>query len=232
MATGSFLSDVKKQAAKNIGASISKSGILGAAVGKTFAKRFGADEEDTQVADALKEQGSLQSDNSAILTRIESVVMNIADNVYNLAAIMSNQATSMKEAQKLQQEKAFKDAAAAEETASEATKVTAPTAAGTEGGDKKKGGVMSGILDSVSSTKNMFKGFLKRFAVVAVGVTAAIGVAAGVGAAVGALNSGSETKSEETAPTETPTPDATRVASPDSETPTPDATRVASPDSE
>lgn len=174
-----FLTDVKKQAAKNFGSSLSRTGILGAAIGKTFAKKFGADEEDTQVADALKEQGALQSDNSAVLARIESVVMNIADNVYNLAAVMNAHVTSMKEAQRIQQEKAFKDAASSEEATAEAIKVSAPTPAATEGdGKKEKGGMIGNILGAVKSTKSMFKGFLKKFGILAIGLTATLGIAA------------------------------------------------------
>lgn len=173
-----FLTDVKKQAAKNFGSSLSKTGVLGAAIGKTFTKKFGTEEEDTQVADALKEQGALQSDNSAVLARIESVVMNIADNVYNLAAVMNAHVTSMKDAQRLQKEKAFKDAAASEEAASEAIKVNTPTPSATESdGKKEKGGMMGNILGAVKGTKSMFKGFLKKFGILAIGLTATLGVA-------------------------------------------------------
>lgn len=227
----SFLSDVKKQAAKGIGRSLAKTGIIGAAVGKAFGKKFGSgEEEDTQVADALKEQGSLQSDNSAVLTRIESVAMNIADNVYNLAAVMNAHVTSMKEAQRLQQEKAFKDSAASEEAAAEATKVSAPAAAATEGADKKdKGGIMSSILGSIKGTKNMFKGFLKKFGVVAIGLAATLGVAA---QAMQVDNEKSDIEDKTEQPTEPPTgPDAseppTRVDAPPSETPSSLMTNVA-----
>jgi hypothetical protein len=104
--------------------------------------------------------------------------MNIADNVYNLAAVMNAHVTSMKEAQRLQKEKAFKDAAASEEAASEAIKVNAPTPAATESDSKKeKGGMMGNILGAVKSTKSMFKGFLKKFGILAIGLTTTLGLA-------------------------------------------------------
>ena len=218
-----FLKDVGKQAARNIGASLSRTGILGAAIGKTFAKKFGEDQEDTQVADAIKEQSVIQEENSASLTRIESVVTNISDNVYNLAAVMNAHVVTLQEAQRIQKEKAFKQAAAAEEAAAEATKIGAPDPSGTaDSGDKKKGGMLSGIMDSVASTKNMFKGFLKKFAVVAVGVTAALGVAAGVSALSDKGEEEPTSATEEPKPVEQPPeppPEATRVSSAESESP-------------
>ena len=174
----------KSNAVKGVGNAVFGSGMVGGALNKAFQKKFGEKEgSDTRVADALEAQTKVQDRNSAILTRIESIVMNIADNVYNLAGVMNAQVVSMQEAQKIQQDRAYKQAADQEEAAAEAKKVQGPSAAGTGAApvEDKKGGIMgmiSGLAGSIGSTKKLFKGFLKKFGVLALGITAAVGAAA------------------------------------------------------
>ena len=195
MAKG-FIADVKKTAIRNVASSMSRSGLVGRAIGKAINKKFGDPEKDDSVQQALREQADLQNSTGASLARIESVVLNIADNVYNIASIMNAQVTSMKEAQRLQQERSFREAAAQEEQQSEtsATKVGGPDAAATtpgEGGKKK--GMMGSMLDALGGTKKMFRMLLKRFAL----------VAAGLGVAAGAVYMASEGGTEGTGPTGT-----------------------------
>lgn len=178
MATGSIIKDVAKaakaKAVKGIGNAVFGKGLVGGALNKTFQNKFGDQEESTEVADALKEQEGVQDNNNATLTRLEKIVMNIADNIYNIAGVLNAQVVSMKEAHRLQQERAFKNAAASEEATSEALKVEGPAPAATESSTKapeKKGGITD-LIGSVLSTKKIFKGFLKKFAVFAAGVTA------------------------------------------------------------
>lgn len=178
MATGSIIKDVAKaakaKAVKGIGNAVFGKGLIGGALGKSFEKKFGdQEEENTDVADALREQESVQDNNNATLTRIETIVMNIADNIYNIAGVLNAQVVSMKEAHRLQQERAFKNAAASEEATSEALKVAAPAPAATPEKDTKdkKGGITD-LIGSILGTKKIFKGFLKKFAIFAAGVTA------------------------------------------------------------
>lgn len=173
----------KNQLVAGVGNAVFGSGIVGGALNKSFQKKFGAQEsKDTRVADALAAQTKVQDQNSAVLTRIETIVMNIADNVYNLAGVMNAQVVSMQEAQKIQQERAYKEEADKEEAAAEAKKVQGPSAAASHEPRKNdKGGVMGMIANlagSIGSTKKLFKGFLKKFGVLALGITAALGVAA------------------------------------------------------
>jgi hypothetical protein len=171
----------KNNAVKGIGKAVFGTGAIGGALGKSFTKKFGGEEGgDTRVADALDNQSKVQEENSAILTRIETIVMNIADNVYNLAGIMNAQVVSMRDAQRIQQERAFAQGAAREENSSEALKLEGPKAAAGPIPDKKGGikDTLKGIMDSIGSTKKLFKGFLKKFGVLALGITAAMGVAA------------------------------------------------------
>ena len=224
-----IIGDIKAAAKKNVVKGISKSlfgkGIVGGALGKAFEKKFGTEEEkDTQVADALSEQGNLQDSNNATLARLESVVMNIADNIYNIAGVMNAQVVSMKEAQRLQSERAFRDAAAKEEADAEAKKVDGPSAAGTEGTTGSAGGgksLLGNVLGSLGNTKVLFKGFLKKFAVVA----GALAIGAGTAYALSSSDSGS-----------TPAPESQTVSSqPDSQPetiPPESATPVASPPDE
>ena len=103
----------------------------------------------------------------------ETIVMNIADNIYNIAGVLNAQVVSMEEANRLQQDRAFKNAAAAEEATSEALKVSAPApAAAPEKDTKDKKGGITDLIESVLSTKKIFKGFLKKFAIFAAGITA------------------------------------------------------------
>jgi hypothetical protein len=191
MAT-SLIKDVAKKAksnaVKSIGNAVLGSGVVGGALNKAFQNKFGDKEEkDTRVADALEKQTTAQSDNSATLTRIESIVMNISDNVYNLAGIMNAQVVSMQEAERLQKERAFKEGAAKEEAAAEALKpTTAP--AGTKAPTKEKegggfGGILSSIMDSIGGTRKMFMMFTKKFGVLALGLTAALGIGAAIAGA-------------------------------------------------
>ena len=179
-------SRAKRNALKGVGNAVFGSGVVGGALNKAFQKKFSEqDSEDTRVTDALETQTNVQDNNSAILTRIESIVMNIADNVYNLAGIMNANVVSMKEAQRLQQERAFKEAAAAEEANSEkgSEKIGGPDAAAGNT-PTKKGGIgetLKGLAQSIGSTKTLMKGFLKKFGVMAVGLTAALGTAAYMG---------------------------------------------------
>ena len=181
---GEAAGKAKSNAVKGLGNAVFGSGMVGGALNKAFQGKFGEKEgSDTRVADALEAQTKVQDQNSAVLTRIESIVMNIADNVYNLAGVMNAQVVSMQEAQKIQQDRAYKQAADQEEAAAEAKKVQGPSAAGTEVNsvEDKKGGIMgmiSGLAGSIGSTKKLFKGFLKKFGVLALGITAAVGAAA------------------------------------------------------
>lgn len=173
----------KSNAVKSIGNAVFGKGLIGRALNRSFTKKFGegGGDGDSRVTEALETQTKIQDDNSAILTRIESIVMNIADNVYNLAGVMNAQVVSMQEAQRLQQEKAYKDAAAQEEANAEAKKINAPTVAATQPVKEKGGGIMDaikGIMGSIGSIKFMFKGFLKKFGVLALGLTSALGIAA------------------------------------------------------
>jgi len=173
----------KNNAVKSVGNAVFGSGIVGGALNKSFQKKFGDQEEgDTRVADALEAQTKVQDQNSAVLTRIETIVMNIADNVYNLAGVMNAQVVSMQEAQKIQQERAYKEEADKEEAAAEAKKVQGPSAAGsTPASTSEKGGIMgmlTSLAGSIGGTRKLFKGFLKKFGILALGITAALGVAA------------------------------------------------------
>lgn len=233
-----IIGDIKAAAKKNVVKGISKSlfgkGIVGGALGKAFEKKFGDQEEkDTQVADALSEQGNLQDSNNATLARLESVVMNIADNIYNIAGVMNAQVVSMKEAQRLQSERAFKDAAAKEEADAEARKVDGPGAAGTEGTTGSAGGsksLLGNILGSLGNTKILFKGFLKKFAVVA----GALAIGAGTAYALSSSSSGSEQAPEsqtaspqsDSQPETIPPESATTIAPPPDESPSSAFTNV------
>lgn len=180
-----FTQDLKKSAVRSIGRSMFGSGLVGSALGKTFVKKFaGQETEDTQVADALEEQSQVQQEVNATLFRLETVVTNIADNIYNIAGVWSKHVASMEEARQAQRERMSREAAAQEEATAEmagAVKVDGPTAAGTAPGEEAKGGLLSKILDSVASTKKVLGSVLKRFALGAAGLLAvgAVGAYAG-----------------------------------------------------
>ena len=205
----SFLKDVGKQlksnmregAVKGISKSVFGKGIVGGALGKAFEKKFSAKEEkDDRVSDALQEQVTKEDQINATLAHMESIVLNIADNIYNIAGVLNAQVTSMKEAKRIQQERLSREAANAEENSSESTsQIAAPSAAGTEGTEPKKGGIMgmlSGLTGSVKNLKGMFGKFGKKFAIVAAGLAATGALAYGL--------SGSDTGDTEGEPTPVP----------------------------
>lgn len=184
----------KNNAVRGIGNAVFGSGIIGGALNKSFQRKFGEKEEssNSQVDEARSEQEKAQDNNNATLARIETIVMNIADNIYNIAGVLNAQVVSMKEAQRLQQERAYKSAAAEEERNAEMSKIEAPTPAATTASEQppseKGGGGIMELAGSLLSTKRRFKGFLKKFAIFATGVTA-VGLA---GAATASLLSGGD----------------------------------------
>lgn len=176
-----FGADLRKTAARKIGNAVFGSGMVGGALNKAFAKKFGGgDQKDTQVADALSEQAKEQETVNSALGRIELTVMNIADNIYNIAGVWSKHVASMEEARKAQRERMSREAAAKEEAASEmqATRIEAPGTAGTKAPteeDKKKGPIGK-IMSALSSTRGVVGKLLKRFALVTGGALLAAGV--------------------------------------------------------
>lgn len=175
--TGSFKQDLKTTAVRNIAQGMMRQGFVGQVLGKRFQEKYAPEEEDNRLLEALQQQNQLQEQVTSTLVRIESVVMNISDNVYNLAGIMNNQVVSMQEAQRIQKERMYAQEAAREESSAEALKMpsVAATTPGAEGQGEGKGGMLSSILGNVAGTKKMFGTFLKSFGIVAVGIISAIG---------------------------------------------------------
>ena len=203
MADRSFGDDLKStarsRAVRGITGSLFGSGVVGTALKRTLQRKFAekdVDQED-KVVDALKEQEEVITDNDKTLIRIERIVMNIADNIYNIAGIMNAQVVSMREAERLRQQARSRDVASREEAAFEATREVAPTAAGTETTNPEEGkkGIMSSLIGAVGSTKRMFGAFLKKFGVAALAVT---GTLAAATAAIAASRSGSSDEESNT----------------------------------
>ncbi|NBX51677.1 hypothetical protein EBT25_17520, partial [bacterium] len=175
--------NVKQAAVKGVSNALFGKGMVGRALAKTFESKF-QDEEgsDDRVPAALDKQAQMQGNVSATLARIETITMNIADNVYNLAGVMNAQVVSMKEAQRLQQERMYKEAAAAEEAGAEAKGGPTPAATSTGGAAGNKKNIISfydKIIGRIGGIKKMFGAFTKRFGLVALGViSAATAVAA------------------------------------------------------
>lgn len=174
-------SAAKSKAVRGITGSLFGSGIVGSALKKSFQRKFAdkASSEDTSVVDALHEQEKVISDNDMTLVRIERIVMNIADNIYNIAGIMNAQVVSMREAERIREQARSRDMAAREEALSESTREIAPTAAATEQTkpEESKGGLVSSLMGTVGKTKRMFGSFLKKFGVAALAVTGTLAAA-------------------------------------------------------
>ena len=148
-------------------------GLVGKALGKSFMNKFG-DKEDTRVERAESAQSQAIDANNFSLKRIEKIVMNIADNIYNIAGVWSNHVTSMKEAEKIRQQEMSREKAGEEENTAEA--LGGPNAAGTtplpEGVQKQ--GVMGKMFGAITNTKTKMSKFLFS----AKGLLTAIGVGA------------------------------------------------------
>ena len=182
-----IVSEAKKKAVRGIGEAAFGTGVIGGALRKSYEKRFLKSDEDNRVETALQTQSNQLDQNNATLTRIEGIVLNISDNIYNLAGVWSNHVSSMEEARREQAERLSREKAAEEESAREVSKVDAPTAASTTVEKKDGGSILSKIT---GASKGLFGNFMKKFAIVA-------GVAA-VGAGAAAAASGSEIFDDET----------------------------------
>ena len=147
-------------------------GLVGKALGKSFANKFG-DKEDARIEKAESAQSQAINANNLSLKRIEKIVMNIADNIYNIAGVWSNHVTSMKEAEKIRQQEVSRQKAGEEENAAEA--LGGPNAAGTELPEGvQKQGVMGKMFGAITNTKTKMSKFLFS----AKGLLTAIGVGA------------------------------------------------------
>ena len=170
----------KELALRKVNQAFFGKGFVGRLLEKKIDAKFGdkASGADPQ-EEALTEQQVTIQRNQATLERIERVVMNIADNIYNIAGMVGHQVTSMEEARRVQQEQMSRDKAAAEEAANETKAVLQPTAAAT-GGDRSQGGDKKGVVGQIAGAfmkqRSAVTGLLKKFAVVA-GVVA-VGTAA------------------------------------------------------
>jgi len=169
----------KELALRKVNQAFFGKGFVGRLVEKKINAKFGGDEGDDPQTEALSEQQTIVQRNQATLERIERVVMNIADNIYNIAGMLGHQVSSMEEARRIQQEQLSRDKAAAEEAANETKAVLQPTAAATTGeqgkGEEKKG-VLGQIAGAFMKQRSAVTGILKKFAVVAGAV--AVGAAA------------------------------------------------------
>lgn len=210
--TTSFSTDVKRAAKRNIARSVFGTGVVGRAVLRTWNKKETA--EENPVAEALAEQEQVQSQTQSTLTRIENVVTNIADNIYNIAGVWSNHVASMEEANRLQKERISKEQAALEEAQNESAAMLTPLPSGTavtqESSSEK--GILGGLMQSVANTRTLLKGSLKKFALLAAGLAAAGGATV---AMAGSANNEEEAApvsggvSSESSPAPVPTPTTT-----------------------
>lgn len=180
MAT-SFSSQLKKTAKKSLVKSFLGSGVVGRAAMKTFVT---GDKEDDPVKEALEEQTRVQEETNTTIVRMESVVINIADNVHNIAAVWSERVASMEEAKRAQQERISKEQAALEEAENEAARMLTPLPSATSGTDAMKqqqateSGILGKLAESLKGTRLLLRGVMGKVGLLAAG----LGVA---GAAVG-----------------------------------------------
>lgn len=157
---------LKKGAIDQLKSKIFGQGILGTALNDTATKNNIQD----PTVNALQVQQQEMSRNDATLNRIESIVVNISDNIYNIAGVLNAQLTSMKESQRIQAEMRSRDLAAQEESIAEAQAAVSKPSTALEPykpkEDKKD--------QSVVASKKAIIGILKKFAFVAGSFTATL----------------------------------------------------------
>jgi len=178
-----FSSELKKIAKRKIVTSFLGTGMVGRAVTKRF---VGEEESGNPVKEALDEQTNIQAEINATIVRLESVVTNIADNVYNIAAVWSERVTSMKEAKRLQEERISKEQAALEEAENEAARMIAPLPSATNGSDLMnqrdvtEKGLLGKLAESVGGMRRILSLLTTKVGLIAAGLAAAGVAVAGV----------------------------------------------------
>jgi hypothetical protein len=206
MATN-YSSELKKTAKKSIIKSFLGTGAVGRAAMKTFA---GKQEESDPVANALEEQSQVQDETSATIMRLEPVVVNIADNVYNIAGVWAERVASMEEAKRDQKERLSKEQAALEEAENEAARELAPLPSATDGADASKQqdtserGLIGKLADSIKGMGGLLRGVMGRVGLLAKAIGAAGVAGVGGAALVAAMNDANEQGVSGTAPSTTP----------------------------
>ena len=187
--------------------------LLGTALGNKWEKVFKPGEGEDPVKNETEKQSSIQSEVNSSLSRIETLVTNISDNIYNLAGIMGAQLTSMKEAERQAELRRSIEMAQQEENAAEASQALKPTAAATapsDGQDGKSKGLIGGLLDrvkgltgTVGKSNAKMGAFFKNFKLLGIGVLGAVGAAAAAGGLYNYFSSDKETPKSETTSSET-----------------------------
>jgi hypothetical protein len=151
--------ELKKVAKQKIITGFFGSGTIGQAISKRVLKK----EEDDPVSSALAEQQNVQTNINTTIVRIEPIVVNISDNIFNIAAVWSKHVARMEDALKFQKERLSKEKAAVEEEdneerAVEAEVVKKASAGGTDTGtDDTKGGILGSLLRGTNKTRSIIK---------------------------------------------------------------------------
>jgi len=151
--------ELKKVAKQKIITGFFGSGTIGQAISKRVLKK----EEDDPVSSALAEQQNVQTNINTTIVRIEPVVVNISDNIFNIAAVWSKHVARMEDTLKFQKERLSKEKAAVEEEeneekAVEAEVVKKASAGGTDTGtDDTKGGILGSLLRATTKTRSLIK---------------------------------------------------------------------------
>jgi hypothetical protein len=165
---------------KGVATSVLGKGVLGKTATKLIDKKFKkkSGSNNSPVADAIDKQNTENNLTNTTLARIEGIVLNISDNIYNIAGAMGARLSSMKEAQLAAQQQNSLDAAKQEESQTELIGAINPAATGgakpdSEGGEKK--GLIGSLLDNFKGVKGAFGSIVKKVALVGGGLLIAAG---------------------------------------------------------
>jgi len=152
-----FYGAAKEQFKEGLKDRIFGQGLLGRSLRAGFEAKFSS-KKDSQV---IQNQDSdmIEKQNTSILQRIDVVVTNISDNIYNIAGVLNAQLTSMKETEEEMRRQELQRLVSEEEQLMEFG--SKPS---TQSIDKPKAEKKDNILDSFSKSFSLFKNSISRFA--------------------------------------------------------------------
>ena len=151
----SFYGAAKQQFMEGVKDRVFGQGLLGRSLRAGFEAKFGKKETPQET----NQVEMLEKENVSVLKRIEIVVTNISDNIYNIAGALNAQLTSMKETEEEMRRQEVERLASLEEQSMELTSTTSSV-----NKEKSKTDNKPNIFESISKSFLSFKNSIAKFA--------------------------------------------------------------------
>lgn len=146
-----FYSAAKQQFMEGVKDKVFGQGLLGRSLRAGYEAKFGQQQPDVE---------AIENQNVSILRRIEVVVTNISDNIYNIAGVLNAQLTSMKQTEDEMRRQELERLVSMEEQTMEISTPIVPKVEKVKPNTEKK----DTMFDMLNSTFSLFRNSISKFA--------------------------------------------------------------------